>query len=192
MLTRGPNPNSGEGAAANWLRRLLAAVAANKILPGVGYKVKYSSLGTTLEVEPGKGGGNGVGISAKRYRVKSVQGDYLTCRTWDGSTEGDTDVLVAKPPQLRHSITSQTVNGVSVTYSDYAISDGVCTRKASATSYPDQAEMVIPVWQLAGTRVDAEIWADQPEGGTGVEDEDEEPIEWQDTNRDARAWCQVG
>lgn len=165
---------------------------SSRIMDATGIQVSRTTRGNVIVPKPVKGGGNGVGISAKRYRVKSVQGDYLTCRTWDGSTEGDTDVLVAKPPQLRHSITAQTVNSVSVTYSDYAISDGVCTRKASATSYPDQDEMVIPVWQLAGTRVDAEIWADQPEGGTGVEDEDEEPIEWQDTNRDARAWCQVG
>jgi hypothetical protein len=188
MLTRGPNPNSGEGAAANWLRRLLAAVAANKILPGVGYKVKYSSLGTTLEVMPGKMLG---GTISKRYRVKSVQGDYLTCRTWDGTTEGGTDVLVAKPPQLRHSIESQTIDGASVTYSDFSISGGVCKRIAKAADEDDQNEMVIPVYQLAGEGVDAEIWADKPEGGTGVLDDDDNPIVWQDTNRDARAWCHL-
>jgi hypothetical protein len=44
---------------------------------------------------------NESGILAQRYKVKSEQDDYLTCRTWDGTIEGDTDIAVAKPPSLR-------------------------------------------------------------------------------------------
>jgi hypothetical protein len=156
---------------------------SSRIMDATGSQVSRTTRGNVIVPKPGKWGG----ISAKRYRVKSVQGDYLTCRTWDGSTEGDADVLVAKPPQLRHSITAQTIDGVSVTYASYTISSGVCERVASAAGEDDQDEMVIPVWQIAGTGADAEIWADQPSGGTGVDDA---PV-WQDTNRDARAWCQL-
>ena len=126
------------------------------------------------------GGGGG----AVRMRVKEVHGDYLTCRTWDGENEGEADVQVAKPPQLRHSLSGQTVAGVEVSYSDYDIDGGVCTRTASADGYDDQEEMVIPVYQL-GARADAEIWAYQPTGGTGVVN----APDWLDVNCDARAWC---
>jgi len=44
--------------------------------------------------------------------------------------------------------------------------------------------MVIPVYQL-GARADAEIWAYQPTGGTGVVN----APDWLDVNCDARAWC---
>lgn len=164
---------------------------SSRIMDATGSQVSRTTRGNVIVPKPVKGGGNGVGISAKRYRVKSVQGDYLTCRTWDGTTEGGNDVLIAKPPQLRHSIESQTIDGASVTYSDFSISGGVCKRIAKAADEDDQNEMVIPVYQLAGEGVDAEIWADKPEGGTGVVDDEDNPIVWQDTNRDARAWCHL-
>ena len=40
-------------------------------------------------------GGAESGIA--RLRVKSVQDDHLVCRTWDGTTEGTSDIKVAKP-----------------------------------------------------------------------------------------------
>ena len=161
-----------------------------RVVDGQTGKVVISEGGTVIEIPKG-GAATGDALSGStRYRVKSVQGDYITCRTWDGSTEGGADVLIAKPPQLRHSLTAQTVSGVSVTYSDFAVSGGVCTRKANATSFTEQIEAVLPQWQIAGTSADAEIWADEPEGGTGVTVSGT-PLTLMDTNRDARAWCQV-
>jgi hypothetical protein len=49
-------------------------------------------------------GGGVVTIAAvapvQMLRLKSIQADYLTCRTWDGTTEGSTDILVAKSYKL--------------------------------------------------------------------------------------------
>jgi hypothetical protein len=55
-------------------------------------------------------------LASEMYRLKSVQADYLVCRTWDGTTEGDTDVYIAKEPKLRHSITSETIAGTTYYY----------------------------------------------------------------------------
>lgn len=147
-----------------------------------GHSVSAVDAGVAVQDLHLGGGGGG----AQRMRVKSVDGDYLTCRTWDGTTEGSYDIAVAKPPHLRHSLTSQNVNGVTVSYGSFGITGGMCQRTASAGGYVTQTEWVLPVWQIAGTGTDAEIWADMPAGGTGVEG-----TTLMDTNRDARAWCQV-
>jgi len=44
------------------------------------------------------GGGEG---SAVAMQIQSVHDTYLTCRTWDGSEAGSTDILVAKPLALQ-------------------------------------------------------------------------------------------
>jgi hypothetical protein len=54
-----PNPVGGSGADAVWFRRIWAAIRANKILPGRGYKRKQTTDGVILEIEPGGGGGEG-------------------------------------------------------------------------------------------------------------------------------------
>jgi hypothetical protein len=42
--------------------------------------------------------------------------DYVVARTWDGTTLGSTDIYIARPPNLRPSITSETIDGVAITY----------------------------------------------------------------------------
>jgi len=59
MLGSAPNPPSGSSQQASWFKRLLDAVRANKILPGRGYKVKYTAQGVILEIDPPAGGGGG-------------------------------------------------------------------------------------------------------------------------------------
>lgn len=58
------------------------------------------------------------------YRVKSEANDYLVCHSWDGTTEGGTDVYVAKHWKLQHNythyegltgLTTNAVNEVAVT-----------------------------------------------------------------------------
>jgi hypothetical protein len=77
---------------------------------------KEIRIGTTkalaAEISAEVGGGIGSGATGsislvQMFRVKSVQGDYLTCRTWDGTTDGAADVYVAKPYLLRNSLTSR-------------------------------------------------------------------------------------
>ncbi len=56
------------------------------------------------------------GASAGMYRLKSVQGDYVTCRTWDGTVEGTADVYIAMQAKIRHSILQETIEGVTYFY----------------------------------------------------------------------------
>lgn len=58
------------------------------------------------------GGGGGDTL----YKLQSVQGDYLTARTWDGTTLGSIDIYIAKDELHRNSISSATIEGVSHTY----------------------------------------------------------------------------
>lgn len=88
--------------------------------------------------------------------------------TLTGDVENMTDIWVAKMPDLRHSLASQTITSGAVTYNNYAIaSDGTCTRTSHLTGQPDQNEMVLPVW-VCGTGYDSDIFAEQPSGGTGA------------------------
>jgi hypothetical protein len=45
-----PAPPSGLSNEANWFRKLLSACRQTEILPGVGYRVKETSNGRTLEI----------------------------------------------------------------------------------------------------------------------------------------------
>ncbi|MCX6924989.1 MAG: hypothetical protein NT154_17505 [Verrucomicrobia bacterium] len=193
---------------ASWLKKLLAAVQANKILPGRGYLLKQSTGGTILEIDPGSRGSSGV----TRMAVKEVHGAYLTCNTVtgydsdeDGVVLGSTDIHVAKPYSLRRGeidlgnanlvYKSEVIEGVTVHYSAQTRGDGTinldCQRYAIAYPDPDpssaQIEIVLPVW-LVGD----EILATIPKGGTGVKTIDDPPVPvvWQ-ALEDGRAWCQV-
>jgi hypothetical protein len=123
----------------------------------------------------------GGGAEIKRYRVKSVAANYLVCRTWDGAAEGGADVKVAKPPELRH-VASEVVEGVTISYTYQSRANNLDgQRLAGAAGFATQTEIVIPVW-----RVNSEIWAMKPAGGTGVTE-----AAWLDLNVAGRMWCQV-
>lgn len=109
----------------------------------------------------------------KRFRVKSIQGDYITCRTWDGTTEGANDVLIAKPYQLRNSITSR--NSISYSYTN-------TTERVANDGTDTETQVVVPSYV-----VDDEIFA-IGKAPTGVDD-GTDPITWLDLNLDARAWA---
>lgn len=140
------------------------------------------------------------GSSATRMRVKKVYGDYYICRTWDGTTEGGSDIAVAKPPELRHALVSEIIEAVTVSYSYVARADnydgwdtGSATykgeRHAAASGRTTQVEIILPVYHINAASDDySEIWADKPVGGTGV---GAAPT-WMDTNRAGRVWGMVG
>ena len=60
--------------------------------------------------------GGGAGMEA-RFRFKDDLGSSLRCRTWDGTTEGTTDVFIAKQPTLRATYASAVQNGVTYSFS---------------------------------------------------------------------------
>ena len=121
--------------------------------------------------------GSGVaGINlTSMMRVKSIQADFITCRTWDGSTEGSTDIYVAKSFKLRNSITSAVIDGVTVTYT---YPDTV-TRTATIAG-SDETQVIVPRF-LVNDLLLAMI-----AGYTGVSS-----VTLIDLNLDGRAWSRA-
>jgi hypothetical protein len=175
---------------------------------GTGYQVgdiltAAGSTGTaaTFTVTTISGGGSsgpitGVSVTAAgAYTVKpttpnSATGGHGTSASLDLTFGGL--VNIAKPYELRHSVTAERIGTVDLTYSSYGISDGLCTRTASDGTV-NQSEMVIPVYHT-GTSPDTQVTiiiADQPVGGTGVALSGT-PLTWMDTNRAGRIWDEVG
>lgn len=59
-----PKPFTHTTPFTDWLNRLLAGVKSNELKSGVGYRVKTTSNGTTLEILGGAMGGQTVYVKA--------------------------------------------------------------------------------------------------------------------------------
>lgn len=116
-----------------------------------------------------RGGGGPI-----RLRVKEEFNDYLRCRTWDGSNEGSTNIYVAKPVLLRHTL------------SLYPQLSGLTTSDVDEVSATDGTDT--ETWLVTHSYyTDTEIWA-IPDA-TGLVDGDTNPIVLVDDNRNARIWA---
>lgn len=122
------------------------------------------------------------GAELRRFRLKSVAGNYLVCRSWDGTTEGADDEYIAKPFKLRTNVTTEILDGITFTYSYNANN---VQRTATSTDITE-VQVITPRYI-----VNDEIFAFEAETGlqtvptppTAAED-----ITLIDQNLDARAW----
>jgi hypothetical protein len=162
-----PKPVTGTSDQASWLNKLLRFVVSLRLQPGRGYKVRHTTSGTILDIE-GLGGSVGPQLKVKQFRVTDIKGDYLVCREWNGTTEGGTDINIAKPYKLRNSITSEKIDGLTINYS-YAPS--FVSRTASATGYTSETHIVNPPWlkkNVADGFGGDIVYAVKSDNGTGV------------------------
>jgi len=108
----------------------------------------------------------------KRFRIKTVNNDTLTCVTWDGTLEGAENIEVAKPWKLQHVLSNYgsitTISSVSST--EITVGDGTTS----------ETWVVTPSYE-----VDDEIYADSNVSG-GVYHATARYI---DVNIDGRAWA---
>lgn len=113
-----------------------------------------------------------------RFKIVSVQTDYLACHSWDGTTEGSDEFKVALPWDLRRTpFHGLTVNAITYTYTSNI--------QRTATSGSITETQVITPPYFAG----AEIYAFRAgTGGTGVDASGDKLI-WQDVNVAGRAWA---
>jgi len=162
---------------ANILVKCLNALGQMTVARGNTNGFIYSDGNIVLTLKNISDGESFGGDSAtvQVYRYKSQQGDYVVCRTWDGSTEGDTDVAIAKPMKLRNSITSATIDGVGVTYS-YGASKVERTATIGAVT---EDQVIVPRYLVNDL-----IFATSSTGGTGVSGQSKI-----DLNVDGRAWA---
>lgn len=174
------------------LRRVNEAIAALnallniRVTRGSSDQVLISDAGTVIQLRP-DGGTQTTDNTISTYIVKEHFGDYLRCRTWNESadTEGDTDVYIAKPHELRFSVTEETIDGYTITYSEHSTANQTRLAYYSATHEEDQ--VIVPRY-LTGGDFPTIIRAQQVSGGTGVTVNDVALV-LEDCNRGGRAWA---
>ncbi len=181
-----PDEPRGSDRQSGWLRKLLAFARSCQVVEGIGYRINRSHRGTSLEILPGKGGGS----TLKHYRVKSIEGDFMTCREWGGSmtstaADGTTDIYIARDPELRRS----TFEGKSIAYNSdgdsftatYVYSSN--TKRVKTVSGTAETQVIIPYYKTDLTV----ILAAESANGTGVTDPDDQEIRLVEVTQ--RAWA---
>jgi hypothetical protein len=92
--------------------------------------------------------GSGSSASLQQYQIQSDNGDYWVCFTWDGTTPGTLNVNVIKPSKLRagtNAITSETIRGVTYTYSyTYDSTNRYYTRSVSGSDGSSEMDYITP------------------------------------------------
>jgi hypothetical protein len=152
MPFNAPNPPSGGSAAAAWFRRIAESIRANKILPGRGYRVKHTTQGTILEVEPGNGGGVTTYYSLKMCKITSIgHGDYIGVKLWDGAAVSGDEFNVAKDYPFRTSLTGDHTDGVDLTY----VYSGDNSR-TSSDGTTTETEVCYPRYVVGSTSTDTD------------------------------------
>jgi hypothetical protein len=110
----------------------------------------------------------GIRVSAAMYRLKSVQDDYVTARTWDGTADGPTDVLIAKEYKVRCSLTGETIFGIAHTYTYATGPDSLNKQRTNADGTHTETEIVVPPWVPDEIFYAVQVTTDvaNPDGGT--------------------------
>lgn len=120
----------------------------------------------------------GSGVPTARFKVQSVHTDYLTCRTYDGTTTGTEDINVAMPWDLRRTpFHGLTVNGITYTYS----SD---IQRSATNGTTTETHVITPPYFT-----NCEIWAFRAVGGGTSVTVSSDGLVWQDMNVSGRAWA---
>lgn len=170
-------------------------------LQSPGLRTHDTVHGTIHEIDPappayGEQPAPAASLSLQRFRLQSVASGVLVCRTWDGTTEGTTDTMVALPFKLR-PVAYEFIDGRLIVYAYSSNTD----RIASSSGIPDEQQNIVPRYlvprQFTGpgpgfptiTYPGDEIFAAQFETplllASGF------PVFYQDVNVDARAWAKV-
>lgn len=107
----------------------------------------------------------------QEFKFVSAEDDYIVCHTWDGTTEGTDPINIAKQPELRCSLTSETILGTlhSYTYSADPGGDPDNPIRHDDDGVSPEDQRVVPPWAPGQV-----IYAISAE--TGVNDLSSNPI----------------
>ena len=83
---------------------------------------------------------------AKMYLLKSVQDDYVTAHSWDGTTEGATNILIAKEYKIQCSLEGETIFGLTHTYTYDDGPDANNVQRTNDDGTNSETEIVVPPW----------------------------------------------
>jgi hypothetical protein len=137
----------GDDEAAHWFQWVhdFLTLRGNFIdTPQIRFEKTTKGIRPILAQQPG-----GTNFSLSLYRLKSVEDNYLVGRAWDGTTEGDTDVYIAKRPETRE-VPSAILYGVTYNYTYLAGPDALNYSRVSDNGATTEAQLVTPPWELDG------------------------------------------
>jgi len=188
-----PKIPGGTDPRSIWERSVEERLREMRIMDVAGMVVNRTRRGTAIIAKPGKGGG-GITISAYRFkRIGDAEAiDYIVCKSWDGTTEGETEINIALPFKMRASVTTEIIDGVTYNYSEWDTDaqTRVSTNAADATD--TETQVITPRYIVDDLILAAPaftgVLAAQPEGDT---DHHNLPVTLQDLNVDARAYSRV-
>lgn len=142
--------------------------------------------------------------SLRQYRVKSHEDDYLVCHTWDGETEGEKDVYIAKAWLLRRSVFDFSMNGgrtrenrngdrIKYTYDDADVhwereAEIVVEGEEGAT----EAQIIVPAYvteERSDTIIGPDVIVAEPLSDPVIMTIDDEEVKTFLVHRDGREWA---
>lgn len=134
-----------------------------------GVKVNKTTRGTSIVLSPVVQQASGK--PAKMFVLQSVQGDYVTAHTWDGTTEGTANVYLAKDLRSQESATAEDYLGDTYLFT-YTSTDHDSTRTVTRNSdSATENQRLLPPWTTE------EILSAIP-ASTGLLDPDGKDITW--------------
>lgn len=114
-----------------------------KISQSPGNNVQRTTRGTAIISKESK---NRLDFEAGLYVIKSVQGDYVTAKRFDGSGETGDNVFLAKEYKIRNSLITETIHGDT---HNYAFREGPDSNNVIRTHVSGsfvQDEIIVPPW----------------------------------------------
>lgn len=99
MMLQPPPPRPvGSDYEARFMQWVWDSLVRFRLVPGRGTTIQHTTQGVIIEAKPT--GAYGSGGACQMFQVQGHSGDYLTCKTWDGTSAGS-EVSVAVPWTLR-------------------------------------------------------------------------------------------
>lgn len=173
-----PGKLAGDHPLVTWLNKLRDFAAGCRVMSVHGGRFAQGANGTQIWVTSSPAGGAGAAGEAAALTpctFVSMDTDTVTARPI-GVTTSDYDFAVAKPPKLRFSITSVTIDSTGITYSGYATVGQTRVAYAGGTS---ENQVIVPRY----VQGDILFYITCSSNGTAAPK--------QDINVDARAWAKV-
>lgn len=196
-----PGNPEGTSRLANWLKKLLFASIASRVRPGIGYRTKYTSSGTFLEIDHFGGSGGGDPTKTKAYRYISMQRDYIICLkpgviSFDPVSPSPEDsVRILKPPLLRFPEVAlvRTIHDKTITYTNYDLIKQQRTANEGLTTVVREEQVITDSYTLLDTILAGELDVPVP---VPVDDADlgrdsTSSITLYDLNVDGRYWASL-
>lgn len=135
-------PSIWSAGTMNVLVRTLRALTNTQIIWGEKDEAKLTDGNFLLMLSRASASGQ----QLQMFKLKSVQDDYVTCRTWDGSNEGAVDTYLAKEYKIQCSLEGETIFGTAHTYTYDDGPDANNVLRTNDDGSNNETEIVVPPW----------------------------------------------